>query len=202
MKKSKIIFLILIFCIAKASLFSEGVNFFWTFGEAGLSTDLSNHNFDISGPEFTLKTTNNNFGISLTTIKGRFDLLEDDNIDDDFSADIGELGIFWSPLNINKYSMFGPRISTGFHLANQNNFYLRTGLAFSWSYKDPDYNNFLIPAFSIINAEVGYSIIDNSFYAQFSTDVSILVMALIEGIKGEYEDNQEEQYNRNPVNQY
>lgn len=171
------------FCFISVFSFSDDLSFQFALWDLGMSFENANHYFTISGPEFTLRSLRTDIGLTFNSINSRIEL---DSIDiksltvtdpspfisslEVYDTNICEISIFWSPFNINKYSQFGPEISTGFSLPD-NEIFLTAALSFSWRV---GYFTVLI-----LSAEAGYSILDNSFYAQFSTDLFTFATLLI-----------------------
>ena len=60
---------------------------------------------------------------------------------------------------------------------------MKAGLSFFWSYQNEHLNIKIPLIFSILRAEIGYSVFEKSFYGQFSTDVTILFIAIMEIIQ-------------------
>lgn len=77
--------------------------------------------------------------------------------------------LFWSPLDLGDFSIFGPFIQLNVIPNSSYWFYGRTGIKFMWvnSYVDS-----LI--LRNVDFEVGYTINDNEFYASISTDFSMI----------------------------
>ena len=168
-----------LFITIVSPIYSEQLSIYWSLGDFGLSTDFSSYAFDINGSELFFKSNIYDVGISISTVQGKLGLE-----DESYSLGFCELGLFWSPLNINRYSILGPRVSGGFNFSEEEiKFDMKAGLSFLWSYQNEHLDIKIPLIFSILRAEIGYSVFEKSFYGQFSTDVTILFIAIMEIIQ-------------------
>lgn len=151
------------------NIYSQDFYSYFDIGNMGVEFDSRNMNqvdyTHITLPTFYLRERSFKTGLSIQSCELRVPFFTTD----DFYFTFLDTTIFWSPFDMEEYSIFGPFFELNFIPNSSYWVWGRGGIKFMWvnSYID----NFVLRN---VDIEIGYTINESEFYISLSTDFTMI----------------------------